>query len=52
MVLYYVVCAWQAPVTLLILTIIVNVGIQASLTILGLRDPGTIPKILKEYEKQ
>ena len=52
MALYYVVCARKAPLTLLIITVVINVGIQITLTILGLRDPGTIPKILRGFEKQ
>lgn len=51
MILYYVVCAWKTQIVLLVFTIIFNVGLQITLTILGFRDPGIIPKILKEFEK-
>lgn len=51
MALYYVVCAWRTPLGLLIATVVVNAGFQIALTVLGLRDPGIIPKILREFEK-
>lgn len=49
MALYYAVCAWKAPLALLVITVVINVGMQVTLTILGLRDPGIIPKILREF---
>ena len=49
MALYYAVCAWKTPLALLIITVILNVKFQIALTVLGLRDPGIIPKILKGF---
>ncbi len=51
MALYYAICGWRAPLALLVVTAALNVVAQIAMTVLGLRDPGIIPKILKEFEK-
>ena len=51
MALYYAVCGWRAPLPLLVATVLLNVLGQVAMTVLGFRDPGIIPKMLKDFEK-
>jgi hypothetical protein len=49
-ILYYIVTAFKAPVGLVVVTVLLNFGVQIVLVILGFTDPGMIPKILSGYE--
>lgn len=43
--LYYGVCGLRSPTVLFVITVVLNVILQILFLILGLTDPGIIPKI-------
>lgn len=50
--LYYAVCGWRVPLPLLIVTAAIHLLVTISLLVLGCRDPGSLPKIFAEYERE
>lgn len=51
MVLYYSVTAQSSPLPLLVITVALNLMIEVVLLMIGMTDPGMIPKVLQRYER-
>jgi len=49
MIVYYVVTAYKSPPGLVVISVIINVLVEATLLIIGFTDPGIIPKVLSGY---
>jgi hypothetical protein len=52
MILYYVVTAYKSPPGLVAISVILNLGVQVVLIVIGFTDPGIVPKILEGYENK
>jgi hypothetical protein len=52
MIIYYVVTAYKSPAGLVAISVILNVGIQVILIVIGFTDPGIVPKVLEGYENK
>lgn len=52
MVLYYTVTAQSSPLPMLVITAVLNLMIEVVLLVIGLTDPGMIPKVLQRYERE
>lgn len=52
LIVYYAVTAPKTPIALLVITVLLNVIVEILLLVLGLMDPGIIPKILQYYERE
>ena len=52
MVLYYVVAGWRVHAAFLVVTILLHLAAQVFFLLLGHIDPGFVPKILGDYERQ
>ena len=52
MALYYAVCGWRSPLALLVVSVCLHLLGLGMLLILGQKDPGIVPKIFSDYERQ